>query len=392
MKYIKILFITIYIIVSFIACNSTSNNNSTSNKESAEKFITFNFPDKLDKEYCPLSKIADTILFIPLETTPESFLGNITSVDFNDSTILVNDRKRLLTFTWEGKFIRKIGSKGKGPGEYLRILNFVLNRDTVFISSTGKFGLEKFTLDGKYLGFIPLKSQLWFFTRYNDDGYVWYNRKFGQVCLFNKQWEITDTLTVEKNVSKERLKYSVGSIDQQYFNHSPNGVLFKNYINDTVWSISAKGKQAVMRFDLKNKLLPKELQVEYTKHQFYEKAKPYERVNIVMSTDSIILLTKRKWALGVGQSNPTSFYIYDKVTGKTKGYESTKIYDDMFSHSNHSILYYLSDKYLLSLINYNDIVNGRKEATSTEEKAFWEHLSKNQTMNSNPILVVIKLK
>jgi hypothetical protein len=51
-----------------------------------------------------------------LETTPDAMLMDIRFLDISDDYILVSDRDKCLLFDRSGRFISKIGSKGRGPG------------------------------------------------------------------------------------------------------------------------------------------------------------------------------------------------------------------------------------------------------------------------------------
>ena len=49
----------------------------------------------------------------------EKFLRDIRNVVFTDDNIVVNDFNTVLLFDKKGNFIRQIGRRGQGPGEYL---------------------------------------------------------------------------------------------------------------------------------------------------------------------------------------------------------------------------------------------------------------------------------
>ena len=68
--------------------------------------------------------------FVPLETTKNSMIGEIFTVRMYADTLFVFDQniaKTLFLFTRDGKFIRKIGNLGKGPGEYIYPTDFNVN-------------------------------------------------------------------------------------------------------------------------------------------------------------------------------------------------------------------------------------------------------------------------
>jgi hypothetical protein len=100
-----------------------------------------------------LSEIADDITFIPLETTDECLIGRIRSICLSDNYLVIIDAdpNQILLFDTTGKFVRTIGSKGQGPGEYiypfwvalvsneLFVWDLMLNKTFCYDLQTGKY-------------------------------------------------------------------------------------------------------------------------------------------------------------------------------------------------------------------------------------------------------------
>ena len=91
---------------------------------------------KLDTKSWPtqtitLDKILKEIRVIPLETRPECMIGYIGHLLMTpDMIVTVNTNPyQALCFDLKGKFLRKIGAIGKGPGEYQSVSNVLLNRE-----------------------------------------------------------------------------------------------------------------------------------------------------------------------------------------------------------------------------------------------------------------------
>jgi hypothetical protein len=74
-------------------------------------------PDKLAKEHL-LSEIASEIEYIPLETNQQSLIRNMKGAWFTEGGIYVHTPNQLMLFDSQGKFLRNIGKKGRGPEEY----------------------------------------------------------------------------------------------------------------------------------------------------------------------------------------------------------------------------------------------------------------------------------
>ncbi|HTO15416.1 MAG TPA: 6-bladed beta-propeller [Edaphocola sp.] len=83
------------------------------------------------------SKLISDIKFIPLETTDSILVGDISKIirTKNEYLILDTQSKSIYAFDMNGKYLRTIGSNGKGPGEYLNPIDFIVdaNEDYLFI-------------------------------------------------------------------------------------------------------------------------------------------------------------------------------------------------------------------------------------------------------------------
>lgn len=82
-----------------------------------------------------------TCKFIPLETTDSCLFGDISAIDIVDNKIYTIDRKgnHLFVFDISGKFITQIGKKGNGPGEYMSLNNFHIDKKQQIITLTDAY-------------------------------------------------------------------------------------------------------------------------------------------------------------------------------------------------------------------------------------------------------------
>jgi hypothetical protein len=112
-----------------------------------------------------LSTIADHIEYVPLETTPQSLLGGYQNVkaEVLNKFILVHEKRQmddvpLKLFSRQGKYIGEIGTIGKGPNEYQRILSFscLEKSDRIYILNDNPPKLLVFNFNRQCTGSIPL--------------------------------------------------------------------------------------------------------------------------------------------------------------------------------------------------------------------------------------------
>ncbi|MCL2738371.1 MAG: 6-bladed beta-propeller [Bacteroidales bacterium] len=70
-----------------------------------------------------MSEFVDSVKFIQLEETGESLIGSINKIFFTATYVIVEDRQQNTVFFFDqnGKYLKKISRKGRGPGEYLSL-------------------------------------------------------------------------------------------------------------------------------------------------------------------------------------------------------------------------------------------------------------------------------
>ncbi len=89
--------------------------------------------------------------YIPLETDSRCLVHTIAVLHVSDSLIFVGDYYLgLYVFDRRGKFLRKNGSVGRGPGEYMRLYDFAVDHKNKEISVLSGRELFVYDFDGKF--------------------------------------------------------------------------------------------------------------------------------------------------------------------------------------------------------------------------------------------------
>lgn len=108
------------------------------------KFTEINIEEAVFNETEPcLSEFASKIEYIPLETTESSYLGNVSKCAMDPNYIFIASsdfQKTIHVYTHDGKFLRNIGSKGRGKGEYIaaRELKPITDKRALTVTAAGK--------------------------------------------------------------------------------------------------------------------------------------------------------------------------------------------------------------------------------------------------------------
>jgi len=160
----KYLLIIIYSLALSISC--TKHNKTIESSESGRYVIDLdNIANNPDDSfvYSTFYKGIKTIL---LETNDSCLVGEIKKMQVYDQFIFILDKniaKSLLVFDREGRFIRKIGGIGGGPGEYVEPTDFTLDTEnrTIFVLDKHTKRINKYDLiTGNFLYSINLQNSL----------------------------------------------------------------------------------------------------------------------------------------------------------------------------------------------------------------------------------------
>lgn len=106
--------------------------------------------------------------YIPLETTDNSILGEIKSLDVSDSLIAAQCGDEIYLFDHNGKYINTINRKGHGPEEYIRIQDFKLHGNQVWVMSGENKAIFVYLPDVSMIKKIPFENPYVSFTIYDD--------------------------------------------------------------------------------------------------------------------------------------------------------------------------------------------------------------------------------
>ena len=116
-------------------------------RDSARKVSQTKLPYNIDLEgsidnieSVQLSTIGKKLEYIPLETDTACLLRRIENAAVGDSFIFATDGGILFEFDRKGKFLKQIGSAGRGPGEYSRVADFIIDEKSreIFVLSSRK--------------------------------------------------------------------------------------------------------------------------------------------------------------------------------------------------------------------------------------------------------------
>ncbi|MDR1114922.1 MAG: 6-bladed beta-propeller [Tannerella sp.] len=246
-----------YLALFFLTC-AACNNPATHKANEADSliYIKIEKPDFSKLQPLLLSELVDSIQYIQLETSSDCLLptegGTLLR---SDNLIFSAYSEKLYQFDTNGKFIRQIGSVGRGPGEFAlsasRYAIDEVNRKIFVISRYNDCPLG-FDFDGNYLGTVcdsTLMSCYQIISRFEvGDGHFVFVPYPGDSAsqMICKPYELILYDYVNRKIVQSLTNRMVCNVDRVHHNlrlglqtlQKHDGRLFyKSFYNDTLYVI-----------------------------------------------------------------------------------------------------------------------------------------------------------
>lgn len=305
MKYIQF----ILILISFLSCKKEIiiDNTLVNNSIRSEELISFE------------EELIDTIIFnkstiIPLETNDENLFKRIDRITINNGRIylLDNSLEKVCIFDDKGKSINQIHKIGQGPGEYISIMDFCLDKknNEILLLCDVPYKLMRFSINGQFINDIAY-SNLYEEISIDSDNNLFCKqnevKEKYEIGCFNKKMEsINKRLATRMKINKEC--YYAGKALVKSKN-----LIYTRRFDPSIYYLFKDSIEKKYEFDFGKYKTPKDLQYEEDSNIFFLKTKNNEHIysitNAVESNKYIFFNTN----LGI--------CIYEKETNKLKGYK-----------------------------------------------------------------------
>lgn len=273
-----------------------------------------------------LSDIAKSVDYIRLETTDHSLISRLllTNIIRTSKYIILPEFRSLFQFTLDGKFVRKIGRVGQGPGEftYVHYVDVDEKQGLVYLySSDGRMNVYNLET-GKYIHSPKLsyRNSVGAFNVYNDSTLLFYYGNYSgkqdiKLCFSTLENKVLKTYSRQDLFEvKSGASYSIGSTLNNNLYKFNGHICFKEYENDTVYTVTPNALEKRYILDLGKYSIPLECTAPYVdnRQKFQKVAEPYLRVNVV-ETENYLFFPYMSWAPKNGGGS-LRYLMYDKKT------------------------------------------------------------------------------
>lgn len=197
-------------------------------------------------EQIRLSEFLTGIEYVRLETTATGLVRPNSRVYLTDNHIItINSRQCLLFDRKSGDFLRELGRRGRGPGEYSVATSGFLNENRSEIYFLGsERSLICYSLDGSFVGTVKLPVTessfgLGNLSYLNDSVYVLHHINATGVestliSFFDKNGNVLGTVPNPHKTDEHPLTVVAGEVR---FHHVKKKLLFADNYNDTVFQL-----------------------------------------------------------------------------------------------------------------------------------------------------------
>ena len=218
MKHILFFLGFFFFVISFQSCSKRS-------QQVFEIGKTITIPYHPDM-YSPLESFVSKVTVIPLETNDNCLIGQriMFSVKFHQNLFYISFREKLLVFDLNGNFVREIGRKGAGPGEFIEVRDFIFT-DNNTIELLDFLKIDSYTMEGKhidskrfnYMGTNFHCNPMNFCRSYSSGYYLWggviyHDEELREKC--NLMYRINSDMQIENGYFSQ--KYGDGGWQNRF--------------------------------------------------------------------------------------------------------------------------------------------------------------------------------
>lgn len=350
------------------------------------------------------------VRYLPLETKEDCLVGGqIAKLETDDSSIFIFDyyNAQILRFSQkDGSFLNKLGSKGRGPGEYISVKDMSLNRTKKEVCLID-YGNQKFIYydyDGQFLREEPI--------------YYFYDKvEFVGDYMIQDTWRNSNTMVPSLNNNRlvfarqsdqspkyvgfpypESVGQAFGQGIKRTFITCNDDIYYNHLLSDTIWQIKPNGSceaRFVFKFPGRDNLFDENDFQSMSGDVYMQKtnaAECYYRDDIRITEDFVhACINGGKDLL---YCIPTGNYRYGTIFCTSFG--TTYILDDMFTMNGKSFVSILQPFEVLNSVNKQIETwdQGREPGYFCREKLTEDErrMLQKMTTEDNPILMIIDIE
>lgn len=274
-------------------------------------------PEEVDSILDLSEVLDDSIEIIPLETYDECLIADVKRVEFYKDKIYVLDETNngILVFDSRGKYQKRIGKQGNGPGEYAKLWNFTFKGDSILVKEMGGQKYIIYDLNSDFYREVPY--DVWHFevlllendTIYQISNYE--ESKHGNYNLFKfdlRTSEVIASYIPYEEKHKNKSGYGLG----RYTSRFGDAATLIYPFNDTIYTVRKDTVYPSYVLHFTSRSLPEDVDVNR------EDFSRYVRRNKFLKGFEYLQTTERFMLGYYVDYNLFKYFLYDKQTSEYK--------------------------------------------------------------------------
>jgi len=292
-----------------------------------------------------LNNLIDSISFMEIKEDNDSYFNTIDKLVVNENNIYILDRfgsKSLFQFNLNGDFIRKIGNKGMGPGEYVNLCDFDIDSKSIYLCDRAKKKILQYNLNGDFIKQTTLQFRVDGIKALANEKYllsVLKDQNNHKIFLTDKYFN------VEKKYFYYESKDNDNKGSDNIFQDVNNFILYNKATNDTIFAFSKNGQLIEnYYFDFGSNKVPEDLRYDHEKL-----AVERTKRNIIYFYNTPMIVKD----ILIGQiffDGCKATLLYDM---KKKEYSITQLKPHEVSYNNLLFPLFANQKFIISWLDYS---------------------------------------
>ena len=379
---LEILYICVFSLL-IVSCDQP--NTAINNEEIRIEMYPNNLPPP-----AKLSELVESVQILPLETSPNCMIGSVGKLYLGEEYIMLSTRSGsndLMLFTTSGKFIRKIGHSGHGPGEYqnIRDISVLESEKEVYVTSGTKGEVIGYNFNGEFIRDIPgLKGA--------QESKVISSSQIVYASLVDFEVRIRD-LSSQVTHDFIPINPETRSFNPRFNGDAHTGVFFSAIGRDTIWQVGLDSLWPVVTFDFGNGHLSGQ---EYLSSALMGKDFPRDRISIsgrcINGPTYFHVVLMRQFE---SSTYDYSHCFIHKVSGQTWHFPENDESDDILFCTSYDFRGVTTEGEWVSVVGAYELIESldkiRSNGSFKYDKDLIEQINA-LTTNDNPVLVMYTLK
>lgn len=188
----------------------------------------------------------DSVEYIALETHADGLFKAIDKFLVKNGRYYIFDcfaQNQVLVFSLDGKFLFKVGRKGRAPGEYLRIRNFTVDDHYIYLINNDMNTIMIYNMEGEFVKQKKIPFIAFDMATFKNGDFIfsWHQNEGGNINKGGNKITITDNnFLVKQQLFPIDKNDCINLSQRSYFVDTDSAIVYHTLFSDTVYIFDKK--------------------------------------------------------------------------------------------------------------------------------------------------------